>query len=248
MYNPFSLQNKTILVTGASSGIGKATAIECSKMGAKMIITGRNEKRLKDTFNELEGEGHQQYLADLSIPSELESLIDSIETLNGVVLCAGIVDTCPFQFINDKRLKDIFEVNFFSSISVCNILVKKKILNKNSSIIFISSISGTQVTYFAGSSYSATKGAINGMTKGMAVDLASKKIRVNSVSPGMIDTNILEDGKITEEQLIEDAKKYPLKRYGKPEEVAHSVIYLLSDASAWVTGINLVIDGGYTLL
>jgi len=248
MYNPFSLQDKTILITGASSGIGKATAIECSKMGAKVTITGRNKEKLDDTFSKLEGKGHRSILADFSIPSDLETLVNTIEPIDGLVLSAGVIDHKPFSFVNDENLKSIFEINFFSAVSLCNLVLKKKKLNKNSSIVFISSLSGPFISYFTGSSYSATKGAINGMAKGMALDLAPKKIRVNTVCPGMIDTNILEEGKITEDQLIDDSKKYPLKRYGKPEEVAYSVIYLLSDASAWTTGSNLVLDGGYTLL
>ena len=121
-------------------------------------------------------------------------------------------------------------------------------MGKGSSIVFISSISGPYVSYIGGSMYSASKGAIDGVAKGMAIELASKSIRVNCVNPGMIETNILSSGEISEEQLKEDTKRYPLGRYGKPEEVAHAVIYLLSDASSWVTGTNLKIDGGYTLL
>jgi NAD(P)-dependent dehydrogenase (short-subunit alcohol dehydrogenase family) len=139
-------------------------------------------------------------------------------------------------------------VNFEAPVWLTQSLLKQKKVEKSASIIFISSISGVLCSYVAGSAYSASKGAVNGIVKALAIELAAKGIRVNSVNPGMIKTNILESGAITEEQLQEDIHKYPLKRYGNPEEVAYAVIYLLSDASQWVTGSNLVIDGGYTLL
>lgn len=247
MYNPFSLEGKTIFITGASSGIGRSVAIECSKIGATVVITGRNKERLNETFNQLVGEGHIQFIADLRIYSELNDSIYKMPTLNGIVHCAGFVDPTPFQFITEKKLDDIFSVNFFTPTLITKDLLKKKILRKGSSIVFISSISGPVCSYIAGGLYSSTKSAIHGMVKGMALDLAVKKIRVNTVQPGMIRTNILDDGRITSQQLMEDIKKYPLKRYGNPEEVAYAIIYLLSDASAWVTGSNLLIDGGFTL-
>jgi NAD(P)-dependent dehydrogenase (short-subunit alcohol dehydrogenase family) len=248
MYNPFSLEGKTVLVTGASSGIGRATAIECSKMGAKVVITGRNENRLNETQNQLKGENHIQIVADLINDKEIYLLVERLPTLNGIVHCAGFTDPVPFPFITNQKLTDIFSINFFAPVLLTRDLVKRKLLGKNSSIVFISSISGTVCSAVAGSMYSATKGAINGMVKGMSIDLAPKYIRVNTVQPGMINTSIYEDGRVTEVQLHEDMKKYPLKRYGQPEEVAYAIIYLLSDASAWVTGSNLLIDGGFTLL
>lgn len=248
MYNPFSLEGKTIFVTGASSGIGKATAIECSKMGATVIITGRNKIRLNETYELLKGEGHKQITADMHDPGEIETLLGNLSAVDGIVHCAGVGEYKPFQFVNRENLNDIFSVNFFAPIEITTRMLKKKLINKNSSIVFISSVSGIFVSFIGGSAYGATKAAISGITKGMALDLATKKIRVNTVSPGMVDTDILREGKITDEQLEDDMKKYPLRRYGKPDEIAHAVIYLLSDASGWVTGTNLLIDGGYTLL
>ena len=249
MYNPFSLQEKTILVTGASSGIGKAIAIECSKMGAKVVITGRNENRLKETYRLLEGENQPDYIvADLTKQEEIDSLVNELPKLDGLVNCAGLTRVLPFQFAKQSDFKDILEVNFFAPTEITRLLIKLKKMNKDSSIVFISSVSGVFCSAPASSIYSASKGAVNGLIKGMAIDLAPRGIRVNSVNPGMIDTDIFSDAVITKEQLEEDAKRYPLKRYGKPEEVAHAVIYLLSDASKWVTGSSLLIDGGYTLL
>ena len=248
MYNPFSLENKKILVTGASSGIGKAIAIECSKMGAEVIITGRNEERLAETYRELVGEHPAYIVADLTKEEDIERLVAKTENLNGLVNCAGLTIPKPFKFLQESDIETVMTVNFNAPLLLTQRLVKKKKLEKGASVVFISSISGTKVSYIAGSIYSASKGAVNGLCKGLALELASQQIRVNTVVPGMVETNIVSGGEIAEEQLEIDRKKYPLKRYGKPEEVAYAVVYLLSGASGWVTGSNLLIDGGYTLL
>lgn len=250
MTTPFSLLNKTIFVTGASSGIGRAIAIECAKMGARMIITGRNAERLQATFDQLTNEytTHEQLVADLSNIEELPAFVERLPKVEGVVHCAGLTKTVLFQFLNDESISSIMDVNFKAPALISQQLLKKKKLVKGASVVFISSISGVLCSAVAGSIYSASKGAVNGLIKGMALDLAPKGIRVNSVNPGMIETEIFAAGTISEEQLQEDMKRYPMKRYGKPEEVAYATIYLLSDATKWMTGSNIVIDGGYTLL
>lgn len=248
MYNPFSLKDKTILITGASSGIGKVIAFECSKMGAKIIITGRNETRLKETYSLLEREDSNYILADLSIKENIDDLVKQLPSIDGLVNCAGLTKVLPFQFANRTLFEEVMDINFFAPTELTRLLVKSKKIKKGASIVFISSVSGVYCSAIAASIYSSSKGAINGLVKGVALDLASKNIRVNCVNPGMIDTDIFSDSAITKEQLEEDIKRYPLKRYGKPNEVAYAVIYLLSDASLWVTGSNLLIDGGYTLL
>lgn len=247
MYNPFSLLNKAILVTGASSGIGRSIAIECSRMGATVIVLGRNSERLDETFLMLEGTGHQKIVADLSEVIEIERLSTELTSLDGIVHCAGLTKTLPFGFVNSESLDEVMSVNFVAPTLLSARLVKIKKINKGASIVFISSVSGVWVTGLGASIYSASKGAVNGIVKGMALDLAHKGIRVNSVNPGMIDTSFFDAGVISKTQLEEDAKRYPLKRYGKPQEVALAVVYLLSDAASWVTGSNLLIDGGYTL-
>ncbi len=248
MYNPFSLQNKTILVTGASSGIGKAIAIECSKMGARLIISGRNKTRLQETFELLEGTNHEQLIADLSKSEKVVQLCKDLPTLDGLVNCAGLTKVLPFPFATRASYEEVLDVNFFAPTELTRLLVKSKKIGKGSSIVFVSSVSGVYCSAVASSIYSASKGAVNGLVKGVALDLAPKGIRVNCVNPGMIDTNIFSDTAISQEELDEDVKRYPLGRYGKPQEVAYAVIYLLSDASQWTTGSNLLIDGGYTLL
>ncbi|SQA93183.1 SDR family NAD(P)-dependent oxidoreductase [Capnocytophaga ochracea] len=248
MYNPFSLENKTILVTGASSGIGKAIAIECSKMGAQVVITGRNEQRLQETYKQLESTQPAYIVADLTKKEDIETLVNQIDGLNGLVNCAGLTIPKPFKFLQEEDIQEVMTVNFNAPLLLTQLLIKKKKLQKASSIVFISSISGTKVSAIAESVYSASKAAIDGFCKGLALELAPQQIRVNTVNPGIIETNIFSGGQISEEQLQQNITKYPLKRYGKPEEVAYAVVYLLSDASSWVTGSNLLIDGGYTLL
>jgi NAD(P)-dependent dehydrogenase (short-subunit alcohol dehydrogenase family) len=248
MYNPFTLKEKNVFVSGASSGIGKAIAIECSRMGASMCITGRNAERLNRTFSELEGNNHIQIVADLQTDDGIKAVVETVPLLDGIVHCAGIAKPLPFQFSGKEIINEVMGINFNSPAILSQQLLKNKKIRKGASIVFISSISGLSCSSVGGSLYSASKGAVNGLVKGMALDLAPKMIRVNTVNPGMIDTNIFSAGIITEEQLKEDVNRYPLKRYGKPEEVAYSVIYLLSNASSWVTGSNFLIDGGFTLL
>ncbi len=247
-YNPFSLNEKTILVTGASSGIGQAIAIECSKAGANVIVTGRRSTELEKTLNQLSTGENRMIIADLVNEEDLLKLVHEVPVLDGVVHCAGVVKTVPFQFISRNSLNELFEINSFAPAMLSVQLLKKRKIVKGSSIVFISSISGVSISIVGNTLYSASKGAINGLMKNMALELASQGIRVNSVNPGMVETTILKDGKITAEQLDQEARKYPLKRFGRPEEVAYAVIYLLSEASNWVTGTSLTIDGGFTLL
>ena len=249
MYNPFSLAGKTVLITGASSGIGRGISIECAKMGATLVITGRNEERLNKTFLALEGENHMQIVADLVKTEDLDSLVEKCPPLDGCVNNAGIPKLMVVKYIKKESLDEILEINTIAPIMLTSTLVKNKKLNVGASVVFVSSISGVLISTLGESSYSASKGAINGFVKGAAIDLASKKIRVNSVNPGLIQTEILElAGELfSKEQIDGKLKQYPLKRIGQPEDVAHGVVYLLSNASSWVTGSNIVIDGGFTL-
>ncbi|TVQ18090.1 MAG: SDR family oxidoreductase [Bacteroidetes bacterium] len=247
-HNPFTLAGKTIFITGASSGIGRAIAVEASRMGATLLISGRNSERLGETFSLLRGDGHEQHIADLNDEQQTTEMITRLPSLDGVVHAAGIITSLPFQFITREKLEEIFSVNFISPTLLSKELVKQKKLNKNASFVWISSISGFLCGSPGHSLYSSTKAAVNGMVKGMAIDLARKGIRVNSINPGQIATPLFDEGVISSEQMQQEMQKYPLKRFGKPEEVAYAAIYLLSDASAWTTGSHLVLDGGFTLL
>ncbi|MCC5940365.1 MAG: SDR family oxidoreductase [Balneolaceae bacterium] len=246
-YNPYSLREKTILITGASSGIGKTTAIECSKMGARLIITGRNNQKLDETLSQLAGNNHQKLTADLTAADELLSMISSLPPLDGVFSNAGIINRKPIQFISEKSLNDVMSINFTASVMLMKNLLKEKKLKNPSSVVFTSSITGVFNVSVGNSIYSASKGALDAFVKNAALDLSSKGIRCNSVNPAIIETELIESTKLSEEQLTKVTDRYPLKRLGKPEDVAHAVIYLLSDASNWVTGTNILIDGGYTL-
>ena len=248
MYNPFSLSGKTILVTGASSGIGQATAIECSKLGAKLVITGRNPERLQETMNQLEGEGHVQLTAELSSREDVECLVKETPVLNGLVNNAGYNVMQLVPFIKRDDLERIFDVNAIAPVYLTHALVKAKKIAKGASVVFTSSISGRGVCSPGNGLYCATKAAVSAFARNAAIDLAGKQIRCNSVAPGMIETP-LKEGKslITEEQWQANLQLYPLKRFGNPIDVANAIIYLLSDASAWVTGTEIVVDGGRSL-
>lgn len=246
-YNPFSLEGKTILVTGASSGIGQETAIQCSRLGAKVIITARNEERLKATLSRLEGEGHNMVIAELTEQEQLENLVNSVGDLNGVVLCAGRAMTSPFMFNTRDKYDNVFNINYFAPIELLRLLLKKKKIKKDASVVFVSSIGGVFGYSLGNSIYGATKAAVHSTMKFCAKELAPKNIRVNSVNPGMVNTPLIGGGSISEEQYKADMERYPLKRYGEPEDIAFGIIYLLSDASSWVTGHSLVIDGGITI-
>ena len=246
-FNPYSLDGKRILVTGASSGIGKATAIACSKMGANMVITGRNAERLQETFCELDGEGHIQIIADLTNEDDVARLSDEVPPIDGFVNNAGIGSKIPINFIKLSDLQSILNVNTIAPIMLTKMLLKKKKLRKGSSMVVTSSISGVNSVDIGNTLYSVSKSAIDGFMKNAAKELAEKGIRVNSVNPGMVDTPINDYSNVSEEQMQMDLMRYPLKRHGKPEEIAYAIIYLLSDAAAWVTGTALKIDGGYSL-
>ena len=248
-YNPFTLEGKTILITGASSGIGAETAVECSKMGANVIITGRNEQRLNGTFQRLEKtfpeQQHLMLCADLTKESDLASLVDSIQELDGLVNNAGVNRVKPVTFIKEDDLEFVFQNNTFASINLTRMLLKKKKLNNNASIVFTSSVSAF---YNAPGRalYASSKAAITSYMRSVAVEMSIKNIRANAVHPGLVETNLNKDV-LSEEDKQKDLANYPLKRYGKPEEIAYSIVYLLSDATVWMTGTQLLIDGGYSV-
>lgn len=246
-FNPFSLEGCTVLVTGASSGIGRTTAIECSRMGARLIVTGRDQVRLDEVLNSLNGEGHQSFIADLTQGEQVDDLIAQLPVVDGVVLCAGQGTVVPFKMADRKRQDPIFEINYFAPVELLRLIIKKKKLASPSSVVFVSSIGGVDSITIGNSIYGASKAALNSAMRFCALELAPKKIRVNSVCPGMVNTKLIKGGAITDEQHQADMEKYPLKRYGEPEDIAHGIVYLLSDASSWVTGHSLVIDGGYTV-
>lgn len=242
--NVFGLTNKKILITGASSGIGRAIAIQCSNFGAQLILVGRDEKRLDETKQQCAGDQHITIQQDLTDLKNLPGLIETLPILDGIVFSAGIIKRLPIKFIQPKPLQEVFEVNVFSIAEISRLLIKAKKISEGGSMVVLSSV-GSDHASLGNISYMASKGAINSFVKGLAFELAKNQIRVNAVLPGMIKTNLTKG--ISEEDLSSEISRYPLARFGNPEEVAYACIYLLSDASKWVTGTKLVIDGGLTL-
>ena len=246
-YNPYSLEGKTILVTGASSGIGQATAIECSKMGARVIATARNKERLEQTMLKLDGQGHKMFLADLSVEDDVLKLVEQTPVVDGMSFNAGMSCIKPVLFYKEIDMQAVFQTNTISAVLLTRLLIKKKKLSKNASLVFTSSIEGPYGTGKGNGIYGMSKSALSAFMKTAALELAAKGVRCNTINPGMVNTPLIRSGEISEEQLKLDAQNYPLGRYGEPEEVAFAIIYLLSDAAAWITGTELKIDGGITL-
>lgn len=246
MYNPYSLEGKTLLITGASSGIGRVTAIECSKLGAKCVLTARNEERLQATLAAMEGDGHSIIIADLTSTQDIEKLANEAPVLDGLVNNAGISQIRLISFIKESDLDTLFKTNTFAPVMLTKMLLKKKKIKNEGSIVFISSLAAMDAS-LGNAVYGMTKSAIKSFSEYCAYELAQKLIRVNSVHPGMIQTEMVEGLPFAKEELDADRSKYPLKRYGNPNDVAWGIIYLLSDATKWVTGTQLVIDGGIHL-
>lgn len=247
-YNPFSLGGKTILITGAAGGIGRATAIECAKLGASLILTDINEEGLKATLEQLESqELHRYVVANLTADEEIDKLVGEIDKLDGFVSNAGVTKPSLVKFINREDLDRIMSINAMAPMFLTQRLLKKKKLVKGSSIVFTVSIGGVYTTAIANAMYGSSKGALQVFMKNVALESAANGIRCNSVNPGMINTGLLKPGTYSEEDRKRDMQTYPMKRYGEPREVALGIVYLLSDASSFVTGHSLIIDGGKTL-
>lgn len=246
-YNPFTLNDKKILVTGASSGIGRAIAIECSKMGAILTITGRSHERLMETMGLLSGSNHEMIEADLSHQEDCMKIADKVQSLDGCVLSIGTTHLAPVQFATRNKMEPIFISNFFAPVELTRVLIKKKRLSKGASIVCIASIGGINSFDYAHCIYGSSKAALSSWMKFAAKELAPQKIRVNNLCPGMTKTILASPGAITKEQLDADTQRYPLKRYAEPEEIAWAAVYFLSDASKWITGTDFIIDGGLSL-
>ena len=243
MDNPFSLEGKAVLVTGASSGIGKGIAIACSRMGANVIINGRNEKRLQETMTEMAGDENQMIVADLCNMSQLPEVVEKLPKLDGIVHCAGIGQRVLCKQLQETDIDAVMNVNFKAPVMLQTEILKQKKISSGASIVFIASIASWSPS-FGNSMYSASKGAIVSYSNCLALELAPRKIRVNCISPAMVWTDLITKDGIDVEALKEDEKKYPLKRYGTPEDIAGLAIYMLSDVSSWMTGSNVKISGG----
>lgn len=248
LFNPFSLSGKTILITGASSGIGRETAIVCSKMGAAVVITGRNEERLKETYDRLEGYGNLSIAADLTDTEAIESLVQQLPALTGVVHCAGIGDRSMLKMVKERDIAKVMRTNFESPVLLQKELLKKKKLLNSSSIVFIAS-RAPFAPIVGNAIYSASKGALLAYAKVLSLEVANQLMRVNCICPAMVWTElVIKDSELTGVDYHEAEKAYPLKRYGQPNDIANLAVYLLSDASCWMTGSAIDITGGMLTL
>lgn len=245
MENLLSLQGKHFLLTGASSGMGKVFAQMIAAQGAKLSLLARNEERLHQTLETMDGDGHEIFVCDLTNEDMLKDVVSKIDKLDGIVLCAGINDFVPLKFIKQSNINKMFQTNFFSHLILVQMLVKKKLVNKNASIVFISSLSsmlGVQGTLL----YASSKAAINSAVRVMASELANLKIRVNAICPGIVKTEMLSNTNINEDTFTKQETLYPLG-LGTAKDVGNAVLFHLSDLSRWLTGQCMVLDGGFTL-
>lgn len=242
-FNPFSLAGKTVLVTGASSGIGQAIAVSVSKMGANVVINGRNIAKLENTFSQLAGDDNSIIAADLTNNEEIAKLADAVPPLDGIVHCAGVGHRMPAKMLTENDIDIVMKANFNGAVLLQAALLSKKKVKKDSSIVFIASKAADYPSP-GNAVYSASKGALISYAKCLALELAPRGIRVNCICPAMVWTDLIMQNEVTMEQLQESEKNYPLKRYGKPEDVANVAIYLLSNASSWMTNSCIDLTGG----
>jgi NAD(P)-dependent dehydrogenase (short-subunit alcohol dehydrogenase family) len=250
-FNPFSLQGKNIIITGASSGIGRQCAISCSRMGANTILIGRNIERLQETLKSLYGETHLYFSLDMTnfdlIENVIEQCVEQLGKINGLIFCSGVEMTTPLSFMNYDRYLELYKINVFAPFETAKILSKNKYCGENASFVFISSIMGV-VGQPGKVGYSGSKGAIVSAVKSMALEFVKKKIRANCISPAIVETEMAERMFIelppTSKDRIISFHPYG---FGKTEDIAYACIYFLSDASRWITGQNLILDGGYTI-
>ncbi len=234
---------KTVLVTGASSGIGRQAAIMLSRQGGTVVVSGRDPQKLDETFGLLDGKGHLALTADLTEESQVTELVASLPQLNGVVYCAGIIGPTPAKFIRPEDIRKMMGINFKAPVLITAAILRKNLLENNSSIVFMSTIA-TQHPYFGGSLYNSSKAALESYAKTLALELIGKGIRSNCLSPGLVNTPMITDParegnpEFVDESLAKYLNKYPMG-VGEPDDVANAILFFLSDDSKWISGQNL---------
>lgn len=245
--NEKALSGKTILITGASSGIGIQVAIDCSKQGAMLIVTGRDEKRLKETFDQLEGTGHQQFTANLTDENEVKTFVSKLPKLNGLVHCAGVLNSYPIKFLTQQKIRETFSANFDMVVMLVAQLATQKKIEKHASFVWMSSISG-QYPHKGNSLYCASKAALETFSKTVAQEFEHLFLRSNCICPAMIKTPMYDKAEegMSKQLMDEHIAKYPLG-VGYPADVAEMAIFLLSEKSRWVQGESIRMDGGFML-
>ena len=243
----YDFQNETFLVTGGSSGIGRQVCVELAQNNANVIVVGRNEEHISDTKKLLDSERHIFYIYDLSKKSAIIELVGIIPELRGLICSAGTVDFSASKFVSEEKLGNILQINYSSVILLVSELLKKRKLLSSSSVVFISSIMAN-LGIKGNVLYAGSKGALLSSSRVIALELAAQKIRVNTILPGMVKTPMYEQTvRILGAKNVEkDEEKYPLG-YGEPIDVANLCLFLLSDASKWITGSSITIDGGFSI-
>lgn len=241
-FNPFSLAGKMILVTGASSGIGRGIALACAKMGATVILNGRNEARLQEVLGQMPEGKHQILAADLSDREAVSAMVAEMPKLDGIVMCAGVANRIPCKAVTQNDIDYVMKTNIEAPMLLQAELLAKKKVNKAASIVYVAS-RAYESPSMGNAIYSASKGAVVSYAKCLALELASRQIRVNCICPGMVWTELITNV-LNEEDLKVAEQNYPLKRFGQVDDVANLAIYLLSDASSWMTGGAIDISGG----
>lgn len=247
------MKNRRVLITGASSGIGRETAFVLSKAGYELIIIGRDIDRTLDVFDNLykeHGQNHDFIVQDLNIFKSFEDICSKItKPIDGIVFSAGIVETVPIRFLSENILMRTIGTNFISPILFFNQLYNKKLILNGSSVVFLSSIGGNIIGDKGNGAYAASKGAISAISKVMAVEFSKQSIRFNCVLPGMVKTNMTQNSlaSVSKEQLLNNEKMYPLG-YGEPNQIAYLIEFLISTKSNWITGVDYIIDGGFSIV
>lgn len=244
----FSLEKKTILLVGATSDIGQAVATECVAAGASLLLTGRSLTALEEMERKFPNHqfAEQSYRCDLTDISSIEALVEVLPNVDGMVVCAGTLETLPCKLQDSESISRIINVNFNGIVLLVAAMLRKKKVNRGASIVFISSVAGILLAEKGNALYGASKAALSAYAKTLALELASRKIRVNCIMPGMVRTKFLDNFALDDEDFKADEQKYPLG-YGTPEDVACGIVYLLSAAAKWITGTDLLMDGGRTL-
>lgn len=242
--DPFSLVGKRILVTGASSGIGRQIALGCAQLGAQLVVVGRNAERLGDTAAGLHGDGHTAILADLAMPPDLDRIAAECEPLNGVVHAAGIARLVPFRMIGKAHIDETFATNTYAPMLLTKALLAKKRIAAKGSIVFIASVA-SHIGPMASGAYAASKSALLGMMRSLGQEVAKQGIRANCIAPGYVRTPLLDGLSQSGGNMDELFDLAPLG-LGEPEDVAHATAFFLSDASRWITRNHFVVDGGLT--
>lgn len=239
----FDLTGKTVLVTGASSGIGRAIAVMASECGAGLLISGRDDGRLKQTLNALAGKNHRIIKADLSEDSGIDDLVKEIPIINGLVHCAGITAPVPVRFVRSKHIDAMMRTNYHAPVLLTTLALHARKIADGGSVVFLSSIA-TRFPYFGGSMYISSKSALSGFSMVMALEMAGRKIRSNCLLPGFVDTPMYQATRshASPEAMQKFEMLHPLG-IGKPEDVAGPACFLLSDASSWITGVNIPLGG-----